>query len=109
MLMIFLKKLRISFRLMLFIPVLLVALCVSLWIGLDTLKRSLMSDRQEMTKELVQVALGVVQSWYEKEKSGALTREQAQAAATDQLPPFRFAAATYFFRPNYPAIPLLHP
>jgi methyl-accepting chemotaxis protein len=103
-----LKRLRISFRLMLFIPVLLLALCVSLWIGLDTLKRSLMSDRQEMTKELVQVGLGVVQSWYEKEKSGALSREQAQAGAREELRPFRFGDDNYFFTQRYDGVVVLN-
>ena len=109
MLMSLLKRLRISLRLMLFIPVLLLALCVSLWIGLDTLKRSLMSDRQEMTKELVQVALGIVQSWYDKEKSGVLTRDQAQAGAREELRPFRFGDGNYFFVQTYTGIPFLNP
>jgi methyl-accepting chemotaxis protein len=104
-----LKRLRISLRLMLFIPLLLLALFISLWIGLDTLKRSLMSDRQEMTKELVQVAQGVIQAWYEREKSGAVTREQAQAGAREELRPFRFGDDNYFFIQTYTGIPFLNP
>ncbi len=107
--MIFLKRLPISFRLMLFVPLLLVALAVSLWIGLDTLKNSLMADRQEMTKELVETARGVVQSWYEREKSGALTREQAQMGAREELRPFRFGDDNYFFIQTYSGVPFLNP
>jgi len=107
--MMLLKKLRISLRLMLFVPVLLLALCISLWIGLDTLKRSLMGDRQEMTKELVQVAQGVAQAWYERERSGALTREQAQEGAKEELRPFRFGDNNYFFIQRYDGVTILNP
>src|SRR5918912_1436538 len=99
-----LKMLRISHRLLLFIPVLLAALAVSLWIGLDTLKQSLIEARKEEIKQLVQVAHGIAQTWHEKEKSGALSREQAQEAAKDELRRLRFAGNNYLFVQRYDGV-----
>ena len=104
-----LNKMRISHRLMLFIPVLLVALAASLFFGLDTVKRSLMSDREEMTKELVDVALGIAEHWYEKEKTDGLSREQAQAGAIAEMRGLRFGDNNYFFIQSYAGVPLLNP
>ncbi len=96
-----LKRLRISHRLMLFIPLLLAALAVSLLVGLSTLRQSLVEDRKEEIKRLVQVARGVVETWYAQEQSGKLTREQAQEAAKDQLRRLRYAKDDYFFVQRY--------
>jgi methyl-accepting chemotaxis protein len=105
----FLKRLRIAHRLTLFIPVLIVALLTCLYVGLHTLKASLMSDRQEMTKELVQVAVRVVQTWYEREQAGLVTRERAQEGAREELRPFRFGDDNYFFIQRYDGVPILNP
>src|ERR1700752_2680240 len=75
------KHLRISHRLMLFIPLLLIALVVSLTLGLATLRQSLVEDRQEEIKRLVEVVRGVAETWYSEEQAGKLKREQAQEAA----------------------------
>jgi methyl-accepting chemotaxis protein len=104
-----LAKMPISYRLLLFIPVLIGALFISLYIGVDTLKRSLMSERQEMTKELVDVAQGVIQGWYAKQQSGALTPEQAQQGAREELRTFRFGGDNYYFVQQYDGVVLLNP
>ncbi|HEV2548788.1 MAG TPA: cache domain-containing protein [Stellaceae bacterium] len=95
------KHLRISHRLMLFIPLLLIALAVSLILGLSTLRQSLVDDRMEEIKRLVQVAHGVVATWHAQEQAGKLTREQAQEAAKDQLRHLRYAKDDYFFVQRY--------
>jgi methyl-accepting chemotaxis protein len=95
------KHLRISHRLMLFIPLLLIALVVSLTLGLATLRQSLVEDRQEEIKRLVQVARGVAETWYSEEQAGKLKREQAQEAAKDQLRHLRYAKDDYFFVQRY--------
>jgi methyl-accepting chemotaxis protein len=103
-------KMPISYRLMLFIPVLIGALFISLYIGVETLKRSLMSERQEMTKELVDVAQGVIESWYAKQQpAGPLTIEQAQEGAKEELRGFRFGGDNYFFVQRYDGTVVLNP
>ena len=91
------KRLRISHRLMLFTPLLLTALVVSLMLGLSTLHGSLIEDRKEEIKRLVQVARDTAETWHSQEQASKLTREQAQEAAKDQLRHLRYAKDDYFF------------
>src|ERR1700679_348850 len=94
-----LKRLSISLRLMLFMPMLVVTLAVTMWFGLSELRQNLMNDRRDETRQLVQVASGIVDGWYQKEKAGQLTTEQAQQGARDQLAAIRFGSqnANYYF------------
>ena len=82
---------------MLFPPVLLAALCVIVFFGLAELRQSLIDDRKEAIKDLVQVAESTVKTWHARETSGQLTREQAQAGARDDLWRLRYADNNYFF------------
>ncbi|KAA0595625.1 methyl-accepting chemotaxis protein [Azospirillum lipoferum] len=103
-----LKNLRISHRLMLFIPLLLITLVIVTGFSLSVLKDSLLEDRKEQLRQTVGVVRGMVEGWYEKEKSGQLTREQAQQAARDQLRPLRFGAGDYFFATRYDGVTMVH-
>ncbi len=103
-----LKRLRISHRLMLFIPVLLIALTVVIGFGLSVLRDSLMEDRKEQLRQTVGVVRGMVQSWHDKELSGQLTRDQAQQAARDQMRPLRFGAGDYFFATRFDGVTMVH-
>jgi methyl-accepting chemotaxis protein len=93
---------------MLLIPVLLVTLVTTVWLGLSELRQSLINDRKETIKNLVQVAVHVLDVWYAKEKSGELTREAAQKGAVDELILLRFAGNNYFFAQNYDGVTVLH-
>jgi methyl-accepting chemotaxis protein len=93
---------------MLFIPLLLLALAVVTWLGLSEVHRSLIQDRKEELKSLVQVANGVIEGWHQKEVSGQLTQEQAQKGARDELWHLRFGNNTYFFIQGYNGTTVLH-
>jgi methyl-accepting chemotaxis protein len=99
-----LKRLPISYRLMLFIPLLLVALVGVVWFGLSALKTSLLDDRKDAVKQLVQVAQRTIINWHAKEASGELTREQAQKAARDELAGVRFGDGNYYFINRYDGV-----
>jgi len=96
-----LKRMSISSRLMLFIPVLLAGLCVIVFFSLAQLRQSLIDDRKEAVKDLVQVAESTVKTWHERETSGQLTREQAQLGARNDLWRLRYADNNYFFVQRY--------
>jgi methyl-accepting chemotaxis protein len=102
-----LKRLSISRRLWLFIPVLLVSLAVVIWFGLTELQCSLLNDRKEAIKQLVHVARNVVNGWYQKEKSGQLSHEDAQKGARDELWSLRYADNNYFFVQSYDGLSLV--
>jgi methyl-accepting chemotaxis protein len=104
-----LKRLSISRRLLLFIPVLLVSLAGVVWFGLTELRSSLLEDRKEAIKQLVQVGRNVVDGWYQKEKSGQLNREDAQKGARDELWRLRYADNNYFFIQRYDGLSVLAP
>jgi methyl-accepting chemotaxis protein len=98
-----LKRVAISHRLMLFLPILLVVLAVTIWFALYEQNRSLVNDRKEELKNLVKVAQGIVQTWYDRESSGELNEKQAQEGAVEQLWRLHFADGddNYFFIQDY--------
>ena len=100
-------RMRISNRLLLLIPVLLITLVMTVWLGLSELRQSLIGDRKEAIKNLVQVAGHVLDVWYAKEKSGALGRAAAQAGAVEELSQLRYADNNYFFAQNYDGVTVL--
>jgi methyl-accepting chemotaxis protein len=102
-----LKRLSISNRLLLFIPVLLVSLAVTIWFGLSEIRSNLLEDRKDMIKQLVQVATTIVDGWYQKEKSGQLSREDAQKGARDELWRLRYADNNYLFIQRYDGLSML--
>ena len=87
----------ISNRLLLFVPLLVAALAVTVWLALVEIRHNLMADRQDAVHGQVQIATHVVEVWYDREKSGAMTREQAQKGAHDELSRLRFGQDGYFF------------
>jgi methyl-accepting chemotaxis protein len=84
-------RMRISHRLLLLVPVLLITLVTTVWLGMSELRQSLLDDRREAVKNLVQVGGNVLAVWYAREKSGALSREAAQKGAVEELTQLRFA------------------
>jgi methyl-accepting chemotaxis protein len=106
--MVMLRRMSVSQRLLLFLPVLLIAMVAVVSFGLIEQRRMLISDRQDELKNLVQMASGVVNEWYQKQKSGQLTEAQAQQGARDELWHLRFANNEYFFIIRYDGLTMLH-
>jgi len=103
-----LTALPISSRLMLFLPVLLLTLGFTVWFGLSNLQQNLLADRRDSLKSMVQVAVSIVDSWHEKEKSGALSTAQAQQGAATELGGLRYADDNYFFVQRYDGTTVVH-
>ena len=91
------SKYSISNRLLMFVPILIVALVATVWIGLVEIRHALMGDREDAVRNLVQVSQHVVETWHDRELSGELTREQAQKGAHDELSRLRYGQDGYFF------------
>jgi len=92
-----LSRISISARLLLFVPLMIAALASSVLFSLVELRHSMTSDREDSLRNLVQVAYHVVETWHNQEQSGALTREQAQKGAHDELTRLRYGQDGYFF------------
>jgi len=75
-------------------------------------KSSMMDDRKIKTRHLVEAAHTVLVHFHEQEKSGALTGQQAQAAATATINAMRYEQKEYFWLNDLTApIPkmIMHP
>jgi methyl-accepting chemotaxis protein len=80
-----------------------------MWFGLATLRENLIEDRKEGVKQHVEIAKHLVDGWYQKEKSGQLTREQAQHEAREELRRVRFGQDEYFFVHRYDGVAIVVP
>jgi signal transduction histidine kinase len=79
-----------------------IALCASF------LHAKMMSDREQQTKYMVDVAGGILEYWYDQAQSGSLTEEQAQAAAVAALRPLRYGSEGYFSINRFDGLTILH-
>lgn len=96
-----LYKLSIFYRLMLFLPLMIVALGLTVGATLGELRSSLLNDRKQQAQNLVEVASGIAESWHQQELSGKLTREQAQLGARNEISALRYDGRSYFFIQAY--------
>src|SRR3984893_7566948 len=104
---IMLKRMAIAHRLMLFLPILLAVLAVTVGFALFEQDRSLVNDRKQELKNLVEVARDVIKTWRDRQVSGELTEKQAQEGAREQLFRVRFADKNYFFIQRYDGVTIL--
>ena len=99
------RRMSISRQLMLFMPILFVALGVTVWFGLSEQHRILIDDRKEELRNLVDVARSIVIAWHDKEDKKLLSTEEAQKGARDELAQLRFENGTnYFFVQRYDGV-----
>ncbi|MBB6255086.1 methyl-accepting chemotaxis protein [Nitrospirillum iridis] len=103
-----LNKLKISHRLALFMPMLVLALALAVGFALSTLRGTLMDDRKEELKQILMVTRGIAQNWYDREQSGELTRAQAQKGAQDDIRKLRFGNGEYVYVNQYDGLTIVH-
>lgn len=93
----FLNKMRITAKI--WLPALIFALAL-IGIGVfsaTNLKSALLETRKEKVRSLVETAQSVIQHYAKLEKSGAMTREEAQNAAKETVRAMRYDDIEYFF------------
>ncbi|HMN81101.1 MAG TPA: methyl-accepting chemotaxis protein [Burkholderiaceae bacterium] len=76
-----------------------------IWSGADTAARA----KQDATRQHVEVAHGVLKWAHAQELSGALTREQAQAAARELIGSLRYDKSEYFWINDMQPAMVMHP
>jgi methyl-accepting chemotaxis protein len=77
--------------------------------GLMELRSSLLEDRKQKTKHVVEVARGVVAGFHTLESEGSLSREDAQKAALRAVRSLRYGADEYFFINDMKSASIMHP
>jgi len=70
---------------------------------------TLMTDRQDKTRNLVEAAQTLLASYHSAEQEGRLSREEAQRQATDALRRIRYGTNDYFWVNDLDARIVMHP
>ncbi|NGZ29219.1 MAG: methyl-accepting chemotaxis protein, partial [Magnetococcales bacterium] len=78
-------------------------------VALFSLEQAMMEDRQSRTRMLVEVAHGVMDHFYQKEKAGTLPRIDAQNAAKEAIKTLRYQEKDYFWINDMQPVMVMHP
>jgi methyl-accepting chemotaxis protein len=70
---------------------------------------SLLSDRQQKTKNLVEVPYSVMEKQYQLEAEGKISREEAQRRALEVIRPMRYEGNDYFWINDEHPTMIMHP
>lgn len=92
--------------------VLLILIGFSLFTYLDLLplmERRIFEEKETQTKNLVQSTNSIIEYWHSKASAGALTEEQAQKQALEEIGSLRYNENDYFWVNNFEGTMLMHP
>jgi methyl-accepting chemotaxis protein len=92
-----LSKLRLSSRMQLLVGLTLLGLILLCITALFQLKETMLEDRMQKTKNLVEVGVGVVSHHHKMVAAGTLSDDDARKAAKEALRNLRYAGSDYFF------------
>lgn len=87
----------------------LVALVISAGLLISDKRRQMMNDRRLATKHVVEVAAGVIEAFAQREATGELSRDQAQAAARETLKTLRYEGSEYLWVHTLDLTMVMHP
>ena len=106
-----LNDLKISWKLQALTAVALICLVVITTVAALGLRDRMMLDRQNKVQHIVEAVTGVVAFFEQQEKSGAMTRDQAQNLAKATLKTLRYGDgnAEYFWIQDMVPVMIMHP
>jgi methyl-accepting chemotaxis protein len=91
------QNMKVFTRIALIMSLAIVGLAVILWESTDSADEMLVQEKQLKTRHLVEAAHSVLVQFHDAEKSGAITREQAQAGAIKTIKGMRYEQKEYFW------------
>ena len=91
------SELRVSTRMQLLVGLALLGLLVLCFSALLQLKGSMLEDRKQKTKNLVEIGLGILTHHQKLAASGQLSEEDAKKAARESLRSLRYERDDYYF------------
>ncbi len=104
-----LGNIKIKYKLWVIIGLMAMGTAVLISVSLMSLKDNLLEDRKIKTKHVVETVHGFLDHYYGLEKSGQLTREQAQQAAQKAIESLRYDQDEYFWINDMNAVVVMHP
>jgi signal transduction histidine kinase len=103
-----LDRLKIKQKLSIVLALSGMSLLAAVLLCASFLHHKMVSDREEQTREISQVALGVARFRRGEQVAGRLTEAQAQAAAVAALRPVRFGSDGYIWINRYDGVGILN-
>jgi len=107
--MVTLERMRIQARFWIFAVVVVGGMSLYLLVSAFGLRRTLNLEKQLKTKDLVEVAYGVLEDFHRRELDGSMTREQAQRAAVSAVKALRYETTEYFWINDLEPRMIMHP
>ncbi|CAN7591046.1 methyl-accepting chemotaxis protein [Rhizobium sp. LjRoot30] len=102
------KNLKISRQLIILVSTLLIAFAGATYYQIRSSIDAIYAERYDMLRTQVESGLSIMQSYYDREKSGELTHEEAQAQAYKTLAGIKFEPAGYLFGMSYDIVTVFH-
>jgi methyl-accepting chemotaxis protein len=102
------KNLKISRQLLALTAVLMAAFIAVTCYQIHTSINSVYDERYGMLRTQVESAISILQSYYDREKSGEMSHEQAQKAAFAAASNMKFEPAGYVFGLDYDVTTIFH-
>ncbi|XUY27306.1 methyl-accepting chemotaxis protein [Agrobacterium sp. rho-8.1] len=103
------KNLPISRQLILLVVALMAAFALTTYFQIKSSVNAIYEERYGMLRTQVQSSISILQSFYDKEKAGTLTREQAMAQAFAIVTSMKYVPDGYMFGYDYDVKMLFHP
>ena len=102
------SSLRVATRMQLLVALALIGLLALCLTALFQLKDSMMEDRKEKTRNLVEVGIGIVTHHHKLAVAGKLSEADAKLAARDSLRTLRYGKDDYYFGFETSGVYFLH-
>ncbi|SCX17492.1 methyl-accepting chemotaxis protein [Agrobacterium rosae] len=103
------KNLPISRQLILLVVALMAAFTLATYVQIKSSVDAIYQERYNMLRTQVQSSIAIFQSFYDKEKAGTLTHEQAMAQAFETVSAMRYVPDGYIFGYDYDVTVVFHP
>jgi methyl-accepting chemotaxis protein len=103
------KNLKIAHQLFALVGVLMAAFAVATFFQIQSQANSVYDERFEMLRTQVESGISVLNGYYQREKSGEMTHEAAQAEAFKVLSHVSFAPSGYLFGFDFNVIQRINP
>lgn len=102
-------KLSVQLRLLILVVLFAIAVGAVSFIASIRVESGLMAERQASTQAVVQTVMGVVEHYGDLERSGALSRDEAQASALAVVSELRYSGKEYFWINDMHPTMVMHP
>ena len=93
----YLKRMRLMSRLALMGVIAFICMLVMTIESVSTTHELVYADRQIKTKHVVETAAGILDGFYNQQKAGTLTEEEAKNGAIDAIKLLRYEKTEYFW------------